>query len=276
MPKIRRFSPGVSRHLDSYVYLLIDPKQKTNGGVFYVGKGRGNRVFAHLRMAEQTKRVDTHREYPKLRKIRRVGSDNVEVKILRHGLSDHEAFAIEASTIDLLGLAELRNLQSGRHSRKVGLMSLWQIEANYGATELDINSLGGRRVVFIKVNRGFKPLEDDSDEALYTAVRHWWTVAEKRRRLGGAEAPEWAAAVYEGVVLGVYRINRWVKSALHGDRKRQRWGFLGEEDQRMEKLICNRSVAHWYKPGSQAPLYYVNCRRPGRQRSHSESKSSPS
>ena len=264
MSKIRRFSSGVTHYLGSYVYLLIDPNQKNNGGVFYVGKGRGNRVFTHLKMADQTKRIDTHRDFRRLRKIRRIGSDNVEVRILRHGLSDDEALAVEASTIDLLGLEELHNLQGGHGSRKVGLMNLWQIEAKYGATKLDVNNLDGRRIVFIKVNRGFKPKEDDSDEALYAAVRHWWRVAEKRRQFGGAEAPEWAAAVYDGVVLGVYRIKRWVKRPQEKDGATQRWGFVGEADQKLQKLLCNRSVAHWYKPGSQTPLFYVNCRKPGR------------
>jgi hypothetical protein len=264
MSNIRRFSAGVTHYLGSYVYLLIDPNQKNNGGVFYVGKGRGNRVFTHLKMADQTKRIDTHRDFRKLRKIRRIGSDNVGVRILRHGLSDDEALAVEASAIDLLGLEELHNLQGGHGSRKVGLMNLWQIEAKYGATDLDFKSLGGRRIVFIKVNRGYKPREDDSEEALYAAVRHWWRVAEKRRQVGGAEAPEWAAAVYDGVVLGVYRINRWVRRPQGKDGAGQRWGFVGEVDQKLQKLLCNRSVAHWYKPGSQTPLYYVNCRKPGR------------
>ena len=40
------FPPEVSAELKTYVYRLIDPR---NGETFYVGKGRGNRVFAHIR-----------------------------------------------------------------------------------------------------------------------------------------------------------------------------------------------------------------------------------
>ena len=43
---IDSFPPGVAEQLKWYVYRLIDPR---NGETFYVGKGRGNRIFAHAR-----------------------------------------------------------------------------------------------------------------------------------------------------------------------------------------------------------------------------------
>lgn len=39
-----RFSEEVSNRLGNYVYRLIDPR---NEETFYVGKGKGNRVFNH-------------------------------------------------------------------------------------------------------------------------------------------------------------------------------------------------------------------------------------
>ena len=40
------FPSDVAQKLKTYVYRLIDPR---NGETFYVGKGKGNRVFAHIR-----------------------------------------------------------------------------------------------------------------------------------------------------------------------------------------------------------------------------------
>jgi len=42
---IKEFSSEVINEIECYVYRLIDPR---NGNTFYVGKGKGNRVFAHM------------------------------------------------------------------------------------------------------------------------------------------------------------------------------------------------------------------------------------
>jgi hypothetical protein len=44
------FSPEAAEKIGLYVYRLIDPR---NGHTFYVGKGKGNRVFQHCRNALQ-------------------------------------------------------------------------------------------------------------------------------------------------------------------------------------------------------------------------------
>lgn len=46
------FDEKTIQELKSYVYLLINPDTKTP---FYVGKGRGNRVFDHLMDAKDGK-----------------------------------------------------------------------------------------------------------------------------------------------------------------------------------------------------------------------------
>jgi len=44
--QITEFSSEVIKKLAYYVYRLIDPR---NGETFYVGKGKGNRVFHHVK-----------------------------------------------------------------------------------------------------------------------------------------------------------------------------------------------------------------------------------
>lgn len=41
------FSPETIDHLKYYVYTYADP---TNHEIFYIGKGTGNRIFAHEKM----------------------------------------------------------------------------------------------------------------------------------------------------------------------------------------------------------------------------------
>ena len=45
---IKEYSKKVQEAIGYYVYVLVDPRTKQ---VFYVGKGKGNRVFDHEREA---------------------------------------------------------------------------------------------------------------------------------------------------------------------------------------------------------------------------------
>ena len=86
------FDEKTSQILKYYVYLLVDPETEEP---FYVGKGKENRVFAHI---NQDIKEDSDKL--KYQEIQRIGSDKVKHIIVRHGLSESAAFAVEASLID--------------------------------------------------------------------------------------------------------------------------------------------------------------------------------
>jgi len=65
------FPPEVARKLAWYTYRLIDPR---NGETFYVGKGKGERVFQHAQ-AELKRPADTD----KLNRIRSIRISGLEV-----------------------------------------------------------------------------------------------------------------------------------------------------------------------------------------------------
>lgn len=50
------FTQKVIEELQSYVYALVDPR---NDHIFYIGKGKGNRVFQHAENALQ-ENIDGH------------------------------------------------------------------------------------------------------------------------------------------------------------------------------------------------------------------------
>src|SRR2546421_9011254 len=91
------FAPDVSRRLKTYVYRLIDPR---NGETCDVGKGRGNRVFAHIRAEQGLLEGDELDN--KLKRIREIRLAGLEVGhvIHRHAMDEATAFEVEAALMD--------------------------------------------------------------------------------------------------------------------------------------------------------------------------------
>ena len=90
------FPSEVEQKLKTYVYRLIDPR---NGETFYVGKGKGNRVFAHIRGVEGLEDDEINNKLKRIRQIQLAGFEVAHV-IHRHGMDDATAFEVEAALMD--------------------------------------------------------------------------------------------------------------------------------------------------------------------------------
>ena len=130
------FDIKTTEHLKYYVYLLIDP---INDEPFYVGKGIGNRVFDHVRCA-----LEENISNNKYEEIRRILDEGNQVKqlIVRHGLTEKNAFEIESALIDTFKFipkfkSYVRgNIQGGVNSIEKGLMTTNEIIRLYNAETL--------------------------------------------------------------------------------------------------------------------------------------------
>ena len=140
---LEMFSKAITERLQYYVYRLIDPR---NGETFYVGKGTGNRVFAHAK-EELHEGVDELTE--KLKRIREIRLDGFEVAhvIHRHGMDENTAIEVEAALID--AYPEATNLVAGRGADDRGLMHSRQIIERYEAEEATFE----HTAIVITVNR---------------------------------------------------------------------------------------------------------------------------
>ncbi len=246
-----RWRPGVEENLGYYVYLLIDPRDDS---VFYVGKGTGGRCFSHLDEAHKTTR-DSKGDYEKLATIRDIEDTGheVHIDILRHGLTEDEAFHVESAAIELLGFSDLTNRVVGHGTDEVGWMGVDDVNAQYGAVPVDFDP--SRKVILIKVPYRFK--KGMGEDALYEATRVWWRMGSRRLKA------DYAMAVHGGVVRAVYKIDGWVKPTeedIAKDSNRVgRHGFVGHVDPEMEERYLFSDVTAYLALGAQNPIRYVNC-----------------
>lgn len=256
MVHIREFSSSVIEKLDYYVYLLIEPE--TNQ-IFYIGKGIGNRIFAHINDA-----ITNEMPSDKLDKIREIRAKGLEVKhiVHRHGLTEKEAFEIEAALIDFIGLSGLTNQVQGFNSDDRGKMSVDEVIAKYEAPIIEISE----PVVLITVNRYYR--RGMSAEMLYEITRGNWVIGTRRNKA------KYAFAVYKGIVREVYKIERWFPSpigdteikrkwaaehSINSDAKQtKRWQFEGNIAISLRHYVGG-SVENYSKIGAQNPIRYVNC-----------------
>ncbi len=242
MEIIKGFPISVIENLKFYVYLLIDP---INDEIFYVGKGIGNRIFSHLNSA-----LSNPVPSDRLDKIREIQQRGKEVKhiVLRHGLSENEAFEVEAVTIDLLGIEGLTNLVLGHESEKRGYMTASDIIAQYAAEKIEINEPS----ILIRVNKLFR-YGMTADE-LYEITRGNWVVGKRR------EKAKYAFSVYRGIVREIYKFDRWFRVPARGDteKTRMRWRFDGEVADELSHYIFG-DVSHYFSKGHLNPIKYLNC-----------------
>ena len=226
--------------LKSYVYVYIDPR---DGHAFYVGKGKGNRLFSHL---------DDQSEGKKVRCIAELRAAGLEPRIdlLRYGLSDDQAALIEAAAIDLIGRPPLTNIVAGIHSQSFGRITSREVITMLTAKPVVVRE----PALLITINQLYR--SDMSALELYEATRGFWVIGPRRDKV------ELALAVYQGIVREVYRIRAWYPAGTLDYQTRDvgvnrgsgRWEFEGEIAEDVRADYIDRSVGK----GGQNPIRYVN------------------
>lgn len=232
-------SQSAIEKLGYYVYLLIDPRDDK---VFYVGKGKGNRINQHLLGALDDNK--TH-ETEKIKKIREIQNSGMEVKhvVLRHELTEKEAFEVESAVIDVLGKDKLTNLVKGHNSEDKGLMKLEDIKIKYEAE----NAIIEEPAILININNLYQ--RDMTEKEIYDATRKSWRIDINR-----AENIKIACSVYRGIIREIFLIEKWLPST-EVEGRYMFYGKVAPKDVRDKYL--NKSVSKYWKKGSQNPIKYV-------------------
>jgi hypothetical protein len=208
---ITQFSERVIDAIGYYVYRLIDPR---DGNTFYVGKGKGNRLYQHVSAAlnfngQDGEESDEDEVSAKIKIIRAIHGAGLEVLhiVHRHGMDKATALEVEAALID--AIPGLSNSILGNGSSSRGPMNASQIESTYGSQE--IGKIPSDCVI-IKVRQDV--IDEKGD--VYEAVRSCWKIG-----TDGRKNIKYVLAVVNGIVRGVYQNLVW---QAVGDR----WSFTAQ------------------------------------------------
>lgn len=244
---IVKFPKEVADELKYYVYRLIDPR---NGETFYVGKGKGNRVFEHvkgtLKITEKNEDEMDLEDALTLKQsiIHQIHSEGLEVIsiIHRHGMDEATAFEVEAALIEAYN--GLTNIANG-YGSDYGVMSVKQIIDRYAAEEADLSEFKG--CLLIKIT---PQIISERNDNIYEAVRKYWKL--KAKLLEKNTVP-YVFAVVNGVIRGVFAVDKWLPSEIDDIRIY----FEGYEAENLKSYIGKRIPKKYCKPGAANPTLYI-------------------
>lgn len=247
------FDIKAQERLGYYVYALFDSDEPN--WPFYIGKGCGNRIFAHAK-GEPTPQADDEPISTKLQLIAEIKNANRTVvhKIIRFGLSEEEAFKIEASLIDLANYIRpdtLRNEISGQGVAE-GIYDAADLAFSLAAKEIQPD----RPLLVIKIERRWDALVSQWGSAtavpvnsIYDAIKGDWKL-----NIARASRAECVLAVARGLVRAVFIPSGWTNAGY--ENRKVMTGIL---DSKQLQHFVGTSVAHLFERGSQNPVRYLQC-----------------
>ena len=187
---IDSISDPVALALENYVYRLIDPR---NGDTFYVGRGQGDRVFAHIRGAVRVARGDE--PDPKFSRINQIHAQGLGVQhvIHRYGMDLETAKEVEAALID--AYPGLTNRMGGAGSNDRGVRHVQEIIREYDAPEFEL----AHKLIMISVGKTYE------ERGVYEAVRAAWDMNKQR-----AMEHDLVLARVGRFIVGAYHVDEWI------------------------------------------------------------------
>ena len=246
---ITHFSPETCNQINYYVYRLVDPR---NGQTFYVGKGKNNRIFAHVECAlDRYSDVDYNPEeddsdnlkYQTIRKIKDAGLEVIYI-IQRYGLSEHDAFVIESALIDAYSVdkKQLTNKIKGFDFQEP--TNAITLEKEFAAPEY-VDSPDYPPYVIIKVKDYW--LNQRTDR--YDCTRSAW-----RAKLNKVRKYPYVLSVTGGIVKEVYKVHEW----HYQEGSSGRVEFTGDiAEESIQKIFKEKKIPEKYrKQGQASPLLY--------------------
>jgi len=243
---ISNFSTSVIKQLGCYVYRFVDPR---NHETFYIGIGRGNRIFAHLECSlcsynnenylRKGEKVDLL-EYDRINTIKEAGY-KIEPLIERWGLSYNEALIIESVFFDFYKMDKLSN-NCFFWQKEHGQTTVDKLESNLYCEEYQDDESNPKYII-IKVK----------DERLKIEGREKATSTNILLSYDKAQSYKYVLSVSFGVVREVYKVKEWKRDQLSC-----KCSFVSEPCEKgIRDIFLNKKIPDAYlRKGLANPVLY--------------------
>lgn len=252
MTNFNKFPASLHELLGYYVYVYVEVDEAGYGDPIYVGKGRGNRCFDHLKSGLEKKSIEIDNL---------VKSGVLRIDILAYGLDESTALKVEAAAIDLIGKDNLLNSRRGDDSLKYGRITTDDLIAKLAPVEIIDGADFKEECLLIRINATYYSGMPDLE--LYENTRGFWSA-----KLDRCQNVKYAMPVYEGVIREVYECAAWLDapSTHYSTREINRddpWyqgriEFVGKiADENIRKKYIRKDVSKLFPWGAANPLKYV-------------------
>ncbi len=238
-------------HLEYYVYALVDPQDQK---IFYIGKGKDDRVFRHA-----TDALETEVQSDKLETIRKIINQGkgVQYYILRHNLTEEVAYIVESTLIDMLTYTNfntesiLTNLQAGHHQWDEGIKTINEITALYACEPIQIKS--GDYLLLVSLNKTYNQKKMKGvyvRSNLYECTRKYWKIADWR-----TQRITHVLGVYQNVVREVIEVDKNKWTSINDDNGTIRYCCEGVEQPNSEYM--NKFIPEEHSFGRGGAVTYI-------------------
>lgn len=234
--------------------MLIAPTRQIV--IFYIGKGTGNRVYQHAQAA-----ITEDSQSVKLSTIREIQNLGLTVRhyIIRHNLTEHEAYLVESTIIDLLTYPAfnkeniLTNIVSGHHQWDEGIKTDEEINILYDCPKIE--PIPGDKLLLVSLNKSYNQSKASGVYRRandYESARKYWAISPDK-----ADKIDYILGIYRGVVRIVIDVKNNYPCEVAEDGtvfKKPRFAFVGDVVQ--DSPYLNKDVTD-YPFGSGGAVTYI-------------------
>lgn len=199
----RNFDLRTQDELQHYVYALRDPRDRK---IFYIGEGKGDRVFAHFNEAKDLLSIYNNELSSKVSRIHEIWREDLDVEwfIIRHGMDQHIACEVEAAVIDALEASmngSPLNIIRGNNTPR-GILTPETIKVFTAPHVVPMKNI---TVFVFPIQNALKSQIEINENTVYSATKGDWNIASQYRNIENS----YAVGLVSGFSKGAYKIAQW-------------------------------------------------------------------